>query len=297
MFSIFDERVYIFNDVVRTPQALAWSIPSGVNFVNIICIGAGGGGGGGRTAAVGTGKGGGGGGACGCISVVTYQRIFLPDILYIQCGVGGAGGAAGVSGTSGTSTIVSLESTTNANFYICNASAGNGGTGTQTTGSGAGGTLTTNNLLTQSVAVTAMSYDFANSIAGAAGGTSVGSANGGDGNPLSTFILSGGAGGGGTASSVAAGGSGGLGGGQTFSTDLYPSLAGGTNTTTGPGVNGFWSWRPMFGTGGSGGGSWNGLGGAGGDGAYGCGGGGGGGGTTGGAGGKGGNGLVIITVW
>ena len=76
---------------------VTWQKPRGAKYVNILCIGAGGGGGGGFQVASGTKTGGAGGGGAGLVRA-QFQASILPDIMYVQTGIGGAGGVGGATG-------------------------------------------------------------------------------------------------------------------------------------------------------------------------------------------------------
>jgi hypothetical protein len=118
-----------------------WIKPRGAKVVNILCVGAGGGGGSGNAGGDGNNdaRWGGGGGASGGITRATFIASALPDILYVQTGLGGDGGL-GVTGSSGGgnmtignvgslggSSFVSIYPTSSALFLVCAATGGNGG--------------------------------------------------------------------------------------------------------------------------------------------------------------------------
>jgi hypothetical protein len=135
------QRVWIYSN--RTAPFLTWNKPPGINFVQIIAIGAGGGGGGGRanddTALIY----GGVGGSNGAYSVCFYPASLLPDIIYIQLGLGGTGGAGsgiGVNGGSGTNGGVTYvtwyPSITTSAYALLVALGGTGGVGGDTAGRG-----------------------------------------------------------------------------------------------------------------------------------------------------------------
>jgi hypothetical protein len=219
---------------------------------------------------IGGGAGGGlsnGAGAGGVVRALFPANV-LSDTLFIQPGPGGAASATGnrsfVSLTPSSATVMNIVCTSGA------LPAGTGGTpnGETIATIANAGLLSLGNFI---------------AVAGPAGATS----------PLATSITMGGANGGQNGSPPVNYASINLG------TTVVPALNGGNNTTGGKGDNGFWSWKPMYGTGGMGGGyNASGIGGNGGDGAYGCGGGGNGTGTGGsGTGGRGGDGLVIIATF
>ena len=254
-----------------------WEKPRGCSHIWTMCIGGAAGGGG---AGVLTG---GAGGGSGAITVATFAALVLPDVLYIQPGVGGSGakgivGNGPVAGGAGSRSIISVT-TSGSNFM--------GYISTSGTAAATGATAETVATLSSAGLLCLGTY---NSIAGRAG-----AAVGLDVTPLTSTLTCGGAGG--ASANFNAGGS-------ILSVDLSgsfitPLIAGGTAgglSPVGAGNPGIFSWKPLFGLGGAGGGgSQSTIGGTGGDGAYGCGGGGGGvGGASGGTGGKGGDGLVII---
>jgi hypothetical protein len=285
-----------------------WNKPSGIKFVYFLVVGGGGSGGGGRSAGNNSGGGGGGGGSGG-FATILCPAFILPDILYIQPGIGGARADGGTSGNTGNLSYVSFEPNTTASASILIQSgtspAGGGGVGTNTgTGAGtvgAGSTVWSGN---QYLTVLCTGSTTAGA-AGALGGTNL---PGPGGSIILSKILSGGAGGGG----VSAGGTQSE-GGAIVGSGFVPTITSGTTSSIAsyagrPGYAQFnltsesFMDGPLIFTGGSGGASSGNLtiaaGGAGGNGAFGCGGGGGGAsyGSTGGAGGKGGDGFILITT-
>lgn len=287
-----------------------WTKPDNISFVYMYVIGAGGAGGGGRTGAINSG-GGGGGGASSSISVALYPAFLVPDILYINVGIGSAGAPAGTGAASGALSYVSTQPSTTAIFILAqsgDAAAGGGGGGTNTgTGAGVGGTAGTiwtytSYPLSRLGMVTSVSGQN-----GSAGGGNIPS-SGVSVTPILT--VTGGAGGGG----VSAGGSP-LGGGNINGSGFLPSILGGALSTSGvggSGNHGFIGLKPttesymnlptMYTGAGGGGAAGNPSGtngGVGGNGSYGSGGGGGGASYagTGGSGGRGGDGLVLITCY
>jgi hypothetical protein len=278
----------------------AWNKPTSAKSVRFFLIGGGGGGGGGRTSALNSSTGGGGGGSSS-VTILKVPANLLPDVLYIQVGLGGIGGAAGSAGTSGTLSYISFQPDTTAFNILAKSgdAAATGGGGGGSSVAGTGGTAGT-------------VFNYTSLVFGQLGMvTSIAGQNGGNGTTIGGTIVNitpalpvtGGAGGGGTSS-----------GGTTYNagsitgSGFLPTISGGGNGVLVAGDDGFKSLpnlyskskQPMFFTGGAGGSSNNGgSGGAGGNASYGSGGGGGGGtyqGGTGGIGGKGGDGLVIITT-
>ena len=242
-----------------------WQKPRNCKFIWIMCIGAGNGGGGMSTSAI-AGLSGAGSGA---VTKALFPSNVLPDILYVQPGVGGIGGVSGgTNGGIGGRSYVSISPSTVAINVACIS----------------GGTPATYNVA-ETVATTALagllSLGNFTTTAGQAGTIS-------DLTPLVSTI---------TCGSV---------GNQTgnnpgysiLATTISPLISGGAIGGVN-GNHGIWSWKPLFGLGGAAGGGNNaGNGGKGGNGAYGCGGGCGGyGSVAGGAGGNGGDGLVIIATF
>jgi len=84
-----------------------WMKPRGTSVVYMFAIGGGGGGGGGFTRASGAAGGGGGGGGAATASLL-IPAFFVPDVLYVQPGVGGLGGAANTAGSAGGHSYVSI---------------------------------------------------------------------------------------------------------------------------------------------------------------------------------------------
>jgi len=270
-----------------------WIKPRGAKSINILCIGAGGGGGSYNAIQQAPG----GGAAAGYVRA-TYQANILPDVLYVQTGIGGAGTTTSPqNGGTGSVSYVSIvpDSTSRANI-VCISSATVAGGGAGASG-GAGGVA--------SAAATPVSASFLNlatSFTAAAGTTGgVGSRSTGQINVTGSILLTPGTGGGG-----------GLGvnvaypGGNILANGPVPFVSGGfatiNSTPSGRGNDGIIIYKPvLIFLGGTGGGCVrNGAAkaGDGGNGAYGCGGGGGGFSTSGpqGMGGRGGDGLVIITT-
>ena len=203
-----------------TTQWLTWTNPRN-EYSNAIILTAGGGGGGGSGIFGAAGGGGGGFGHIYC------PLSLLPDILYIQVGIGGLSASGnGLSGANGTASLISMypSSATANNLITCNG--GSGGSGTASTVP-SGGSVTINNTL-------GIAQGFSGGDGGVrqTGGTGIYSLP----TTGSPIYGGGGAGGGGGAA---------LGGGMTSVSSLYPSTAGGY-------VNGFVIWKPFTVFGGSG---------------------------------------------
>lgn len=284
-----------------------WIKPKNIGWVYITCIGSGAGGGSGSNVA-GSNGGGGGGGGSSSVTKILLPANLIPDILYVQVGVGGAGGTSTLNNAvDGQLSYVSIDPSTLSNRVVIAsgtvaAQAGNTGTSSVGGTGGAGGTVFTSAVGTlseigiwQSIA----GRTAANGGYGTGGGTVTGVAGG-------TFLAPGAGGAG-----MSTGGNDFQGGsilatGGVLSFNVAGGAAGG-----GLGRGGYISMRPkdiafasrkfpLLMTGGSGGGSngtISGGGGNGGNGQLGCGGGGAGAidGGSGRIGGRGGDGLVIIT--
>lgn len=263
-------------------QWLEWVKPRGTTLTYILGIGAGGGGGGGQTRALAASGGGGGGGGSGGIVRVAIPTIFLPDILFIQVGLGGARGNAGASGTAGGITYVStVPSASGSDFLLLkssNATAGGGGGGSAGTG-GTGGAAATVATNTQAMLATAGIWSAIAGVAGVNGGNATSGTNI---TLLQTKPIHGGCGGAGTNTSNTN-----FSGGLITTAGIIPPIG-----TASGGYNNF---KPFYSTPGCGGDS-NGTSTAneGFPGGIGSGGGGGGSGVTGAPGGRGGNGYVLI---
>ena len=269
-----------------------WIKPRSAKLVNILCIGAGGGGGSGNASLSGAG----GGSAAGHVKA-TYQANILPDILYVQCGIGGVGGIGGVQngGTGSLSYVAIIPDTTSPANLVCISAATTAGGGLANS-SGTGGTAAT--------AATAANAIFLNTsifvaISGFTGGA--GSRTAQVTVTPSSFLVPGTGGGGGLQSTDQ------FPGGFILAAGPIPFVSGGFGTSgaaSGRGQDGIIISKPVLAfLGGTGGGcvrNGTAQAGAGGNGAYGCGGGGGGAciastASTG-AGGSGGDGIVIITT-
>ena len=271
-----------------------WKKPRNCDYVWMMSIGGGGGGAGGLiTSFLNLSI----GGASGAVTRAMFNSSNLPDILYIQVGLGGAGGASNTSGSTGSRSFISLSSNTIAtNVIMASGTAGAlGGI------AGAGASVLGETEFTRSVGNFITLSTFISTIGVATPLYTTATINI---TPLTSQITCPGAGGAGLNTSTP----------QTFiesssinATSLSPRISGGisfTGSTNGTnGGDGYTSWKPFFSTGGAGGGgSFSGTSGNGGIGGIGSGGGAGGsaysaGGGVAGGGGKGGDGLVIITTF
>jgi hypothetical protein len=320
-----------FNNILSTPgydiqyfqgsatasltQWQTWRKPRGVNWVYMIGVGGGGGGGASRNNS--TTSAGSGGGGSGAQTTVMIPAMFLPDLLYIQAGVGGAGGvytgvSAGANGSAGLPTYVMLRPiefvTGRAGVGLLLAGAGGGGTLGSAT-SGAGGGAGTAGVIADGPLAGLGFFNFIGGQAGGAGGAPA--ATGVSVTPPTTgLMVTGGAGGGGQSTTTPQVGGAiaamtALPGQEFFPLPLNPGLVAITTSPAVASSSGFISRNYLFNFGGAGGsGSTNSSGGTSGqagNGAPGCGGGGGGGenSSTGGVSksGNGGPGFVYIISW
>jgi hypothetical protein len=271
-----------------TGEWKTWRKPRGAKFVYIMAVG--GGASGGVALNTGTTSGGAPGGGSGAMSTLMIPAMFLPDVLYIQAGLGGSQPATLVSaalGVAGTITYVALEpwNTLAAQLTVLFASPGTATTAATTTTGGTGGTAAVIATIANMPLAGRGAYQFFVGQAGSAGGTNA-TAGVNLTLPTTGLIVTGGAGGGGSPT----GGAGNAGGNITgvgFG-DNFPTLIGGTGAATAtPATNGSGGqiFRPFQHYGGAGGGGASGnnaagIAGVGGNGAPGCGGGGAGGSNT-----------------
>jgi len=281
-----------------------WRKPRGVKNVYILTVGGGSSGAVGANAAA-TNAGGAGGGSAGQ-SCLYIPALFVPDVLYIQCGSGGRHPTTLYSGglqVGGGPSYVLLEpsTTVTSNLTLLYANGGTGGA----TGGGIIATIGNTPLAARGL------YTFFGGQAGTAGGT----AGGGNGTnltfPVTGRITMGGAGGGGSGAAPGAGGALSVPLGSPTNDFFLFTYPGGTAasgaTPAGAGFSGPVMRNFIMNYGGMGGGGGSttsgGNAGAGGNGAPGSGGGGSGGSTaTAGANtlarpGNGGDGFVLILSW
>ena len=271
---------------ITTGEWKTWVKPRGVKFVYMIGVGGGASGGTGNNTA--STSGGGAGGGSGAQSNLLIPAMFLPDILYIQAGLGGAGlTTSGSVPVAGTPTYVAIEpwTTLAAQLTVLFANPGTvGGAAPTTTAGGVVGAAAAAATIANMPLAGKGATQFFAGLAGSAGGP-----NNGVGVALTPFtaptgiMVMGGTGGGGCNGGTAS--PGGLITGAGFG-DNYPTIPGGTvpggSTASQPGSGGriVKPWQHYGGAGG-GGNTANGGGtarpGNGGPGAPGCGGGGGGG--------------------
>jgi hypothetical protein len=289
------ENTWEYLGLAGSIQWIPWCKPRGrFEGIELFTLGAGGGGGGGFTGAASSARGGGGGGGSGAMARCIIPYDLVPDILYLQPGVGGIGGGNTVAGTAGTLSQVAVRPNAVSLDVILisgNANAGGGGAGSAAAvgAAGAAGTVAV-----QSAMILSFGIQFL--IAGQAGGAG-GAIAGGNGTavafPTTGLRCMGGTGGGGTTAVDFAGGV--ITASASLVSDVRPvgSAAGGNN-----GSDGYLLRQPFWSYPGQGGGSSNsGTAGVGGRGGPGSGGGGGGAGATSGRGGDGGPGLILVRVF
>lgn len=314
-----------FNHVLSTPGAdvqyfenpqqtnllqwQTWRKPRGAKFIYMLGVGAGASGASGIN--TGVSSGGGAGGTSGAQTIVMIPAMLVPDVLYVQCGIGGTGVAtSGSLGNAGTNTYVAIGPTNGTAIAVTDTIlyAPGGAVATAQPTASLGGTSAAGaGQVIGNMPLAARGFFFPTaSGAGFAGGSSTAAGT------LITFpqlgsLVCGGAGGGGSGTTGGAGGAiiftiAGS-NGTEFAVSAQPGgIAAVTSTPAGRGVDGTKSRYAMFYYGGTGGGgstnTAGGIGGAGGNGAPGCGGGGGGGATTTNTtiapGGNGGGGFVYI---
>jgi hypothetical protein len=288
-----------------------WRKPRGAKWIYMLAVGPGGGGGAGFSGATG---GGGGGGPSGAQQIIMLPAMWVPEILYIQCGRGGIGAQTSAStsqsgggGVTGGNTYVGIDTAdglpTNTMLIAAQSGGSSSATFPTATTGGAASLGPTSNSIASWVAGARGLYTSLNGQGGVAGGTNT--AVGSDLLiPNTGLLVTGGAGGGG--SNTTTGSNGGAVTGiasSPFAQSLIPILLGGP-APGGIGTAGIITNNQLMFLGGAGGagGTSTVAPGRGGDGAPGCGGGGGGGGNGGaaavGVGGNGGPGFVyIITLF
>ncbi len=278
---------------------MTWAKPRGATMLHMYLIGGGGGGGGGLTGASTTTRGGGGGGGSSAQSSLLIPLMFLPDVLYVNVGIGGLGAFSGGTAGGGTQTMVNVTpeatSTVSSNCVLLSGGTGGlAGASGNAGGGGSGGTAGSSMAVSSAPLSTLGIVNWVSGNAGSNGGPHTGGDGQANAIPSNGCVCQGGTGGGGTQNGDFAGGA------CTAITQSFLSsqrsafAAAGSNNGSG----GIHVERPFFCFGGMGGGSSDaGVGGEGGNGIFGSGGGGGGGGTTGGRGGNGGGGIAIFTCW
>lgn len=268
-----------------------WQKPRNCSFVWMMAIG-GGGGGGGSYVALGASNNAFTGGGGGAVTRGLFNASLIPDILYIQVGLGGAGGGVNSSGVAGGRSFVSLtpSSASLSGLFFASGGAGAAGGGSvAVAGETAIGTASANMMTLSNFMSTAGNNSVIGVFPTPASVT-----------PLTSQITTAGASGGALATGTTS-----YSGGSILATSFSPLILGGSASTTSNGEkggDGYTSFDPFMSTGGAGGGAgWSGFSaGAGGAGGLGSGGGSAGvasPGATGASGGKGGDGLVVIVAF
>ena len=267
-----------------------WKKPRNCSHVFMIAIGSGGGGGGGIIGVAGgqsnvTGGGGGG------VTRAMFSANLLPDLLYVQVGLGGLGATTqGGTGGAGNKSYVSLTPTVTINNLVIVSGA------IAATGGQSGAISNLGETVAVNTSANILPLSNYTSTLGMSATQGFQTAQPTDLSPLTSQITtSGGAGAPGAAGVSAFNGAG------WSATTFSPKINGGIGSqfTGGTGDNGITIWKPFFSVGGAGGGSGYdatlGTGGNGGNGGIGSGGGAGGNGVLKfGNGGNGGDGIVFI---
>lgn len=248
-----------------------WRKPRGAKFVYMIAVG--GGASGGCSVNTANTGGGGPGGGSGAQSTLMIPAMFLPDVLYVQAGLGGSQPAtlvSGALGVAGTFTYVSIEpwNTLAAGLTVLYASPGTATTAATTSAGGTGGTAAVIATIANMPLAGRGAYQFFAGQVGTAGGTNAPGSGVAQSYPTTGLMVMGGTGGGGASNGGV--GQGGAITGVGFG-DNYPSIPGGTVSAGFLSGAGGIILKSFQHTGGCGGGA---LGGDGGNGAPGCGGGG-----------------------
>ena len=212
-------------------QWQTWRKPRGAKFVYMLAVGGGASGGTGTNTA--TTSGGGGGGGSGAQSTLLIPAMFVPDVLYILCGMGGrpaATIATATAGVGGTVTYISAEPfetvvpLTNSVFLL--AGGGGGGTAASVTVAGGAGAAGGAGTIATAPLAGKGQYFFLAGQAGTTGGNgTAGTAGGTLTIPATGLMVMGGTGGGGKTATVF--GTGGPitsapGGVSALNTDIWP---------------------------------------------------------------------------
>jgi hypothetical protein len=286
------QRFWVYTGNKNNTGFQTWIKPPGISFVHIITIGPGAGGSGTYPYSAGTAARGGSGGGSGAMNSVFLPAYLIPDIIYINVGLGGTGGGSSTvigtanAGTAGQDlTYVTFYPVKSTGYAVCIASPGGAGTvpaaGAGAIGGNAGATA-------NSTFFPVSQIGLRNYIPGQAGSTGQQNSAG---SLTAIYRVTGGAGGSGNTAGNITGNGGGISAVGEYTLQTIAASPAGTN---GSQLNDLVKF--IFG-GGTGAASSTTISGSnGGSGGYGCGGGGGGVGPgLGGAGGAGGDGLVIIT--
>jgi len=95
------QRFWVYTGNKNNTGFQTWLKPPGISFVHIITIGPGAGGSGAYPYAAGTAARGGSGGGGGAMNSVFLPSYLVPDIVYVNIGLGGQGGGSStVTGTA-----------------------------------------------------------------------------------------------------------------------------------------------------------------------------------------------------
>ena len=226
-----------------------WRKPRNCSYVWMMCIGGGGGGAGvvyaGNTSGTTITSAGTCGGGAGAVTRALYNASLIPDLVYVQVGLGGAGGIPNanttlVNGGSGTRSFISSAPITSVtNVFCCSGSVGAGGG--QYAAGGAGETVATTGV---AGIISMATWSSTVGQAGALGGSSAGANI----TPLTSQITSGGAGGGGLNLSVPTSG------GSITTTSISSQILGSAGNPSVIASCGTTSFKPFFSLGGAGGG-------------------------------------------
>jgi hypothetical protein len=222
-----------------------WRKPRNCSYVWMMCIGGGGGGAGviytNNLSGTTVNTAGTCGGGSGAVTRALYNASLIPDLIYVQVGLGGAGGAAAgtttlVNGASGTRSFISSAPITSVqNVFCCSGTVGAGGG--QYAAGGAGETVATTGV---AGIISMATWSSTVGQAGALAGASI--------TPLTSQITSGGAGGGGLNSSVP------ISGGSINATSISSQILGSAGNPSVIAGCGTTSFKPFFSLGGAGGG-------------------------------------------
>lgn len=108
---------------VQFTSSTTWNVPSGVDSVEVLCVGGGGGGGGAYNGAVTTIRCGGGGGAGG----ISTKVVNLAGVSSVAITVGAGGNGGSTAGTDGSTGGISEFGTSLQSYYVFAAGGGGGG--------------------------------------------------------------------------------------------------------------------------------------------------------------------------
>lgn len=262
-----------------------WIKPRGVSMLYMFALGGGGGGAGGSVAGMG-----GGGGGSGAQAALLIPAFCVPDVLYVQLGLGGtAGAAAGNGGTSAQTLVCIFPNSVVNNRVMQPNGGGSAASGGQAAGTGGNGAT-----IATIADMPLAGYGLTSFLAGQVGQAGSASAPAGTDLRADAGLSLGGLGGSGNTGAPNAGA-----GFNAIANSLLSTSAPAAATVGNSPSSAILLRKPFYVYPGMGAPSVTGATGLnGGDGAFGAGGGGGGSAaTTGGKGGRGGDGLVIIIAW